>query len=59
MESPDDVARRFRERAIELLVMAEKIGIPSAAEDLRSLADRWIEMAEHEERRARPSKAVA
>jgi hypothetical protein len=53
MESPRDVALRFRERAAELLVMAEKIGIPSAAADLRSLAAKWIEMAEHEERRGR------
>jgi hypothetical protein len=54
MESPQDVSRRFRERAIELLVMAEKVGIPSAASDLRELAARWIEMAEREEARATP-----
>lgn len=59
MESPQDVARRFREKAVELLVMAEKIGIPSAAADLRTLAEKWIEMAEQEEGRAGRKNASA
>jgi hypothetical protein len=52
MERADDAARRWRERAVELRMIAETMADPTAVGDLYELANKWEAMARHAEERA-------
>jgi hypothetical protein len=54
METPQELARRWRERTEVLCALAAMMEHPAATQDLMEVAARWEVMARHaEEREAR------